>query len=407
MRLDLAYDGTAFSGWAAQPALRTVAGRAGGGPHDGAAQPRARARSPSPGRTDAGVHARGQVAHVDLDPRPGRACPGARTASPGPPSSPGSAASCPTTSSCAAPRRPRRASTPGSRPSSGATSTGSPTRTPSVTRCGATTRSGGAGPSTSEAMDAAARSLVGLRDFAAFCKQREGATTIRTLLDFSWIRLADGVLAATVRADAFCHSMVRSLVGAVVPVGEGRRSRDWPRGAAGPRRAGRRDPRHAAARPQPRGGRLPRDDALAARAVTTRGRADDDRLPASRDRDPTGHRADACGWIERMKARPTRVLSVGLLTCALVLTGCSKAADRGPAVLPERGSVVVHAGALRAHSRGDDGRGRRGEGPLGRLHRRAAGGLDRGHRQGRAASPTSTSCCCRRRRSAPSPTTSS
>jgi tRNA pseudouridine38-40 synthase len=79
-----------------------------------------------------------------------------------------------------------------------------------------------------DAMDAASRQLLGLKDFAAFCKRREGATTIRALLDFSWERLPDGVLVATVRADAFCHSMVRSLVGSVVPVGEGRREVDWP-----------------------------------------------------------------------------------------------------------------------------------------------------------------------------------
>jgi tRNA pseudouridine38-40 synthase len=73
-----------------------------------------------------------------------------------------------------------------------------------------------------EAMDAAARSLVGLHDFAAYCKPREEATTIRTLLEFDWHRDDAGVLVANVRADAFCHSMVRALVGACVAVGEGR-----------------------------------------------------------------------------------------------------------------------------------------------------------------------------------------
>ena len=77
-------------------------------------------------------------------------------------------------------------------------------------------------------MDEAARELLGLRDFAAFCKRREGATTVRALLEYRWTRLDDGVLAATVRADAFCHSMVRSLVGAIVAVGEGRRPVAWP-----------------------------------------------------------------------------------------------------------------------------------------------------------------------------------
>jgi tRNA pseudouridine38-40 synthase len=73
-----------------------------------------------------------------------------------------------------------------------------------------------------KAMDAAARSLVGLHDFAAYCKPREEATTIRTLLEFDWHRAPDSVLVANVKADAFCHSMVRALVGACVAVGEGR-----------------------------------------------------------------------------------------------------------------------------------------------------------------------------------------
>lgn len=79
------------------------------------------------------------------------------------------------------------------------------------------------------AMDLAARSLVGLREFAAFCRPREGATTVRTLLAYSWTRTADGLLVADVQADAFCHSMVRALVGAALAVGDGRRDVDWPR----------------------------------------------------------------------------------------------------------------------------------------------------------------------------------
>jgi tRNA pseudouridine38-40 synthase len=77
-------------------------------------------------------------------------------------------------------------------------------------------------------MHEAAQRLLGLQDFAAFCKRREGATTVRTLLEYSWQRLDGGVLAATVVADAFCHSMVRALVGALVPVGQGRRPVGWP-----------------------------------------------------------------------------------------------------------------------------------------------------------------------------------
>ncbi len=78
------------------------------------------------------------------------------------------------------------------------------------------------------AMHEASQALLGLQDFAAFCKRREGATTVRTLLELGWTREADGTVVGTVVADAFCHSMVRSLVGVVVPVGEGRRPVSWP-----------------------------------------------------------------------------------------------------------------------------------------------------------------------------------
>ena len=70
--------------------------------------------------------------------------------------------------------------------------------------------------------------LLGEHDFAAFCKRREGATTVRALQRLSWERLDDDVVEAAVSADAFCHSMVRSLVGALLDVGRGRRAPDWP-----------------------------------------------------------------------------------------------------------------------------------------------------------------------------------
>lgn len=77
-------------------------------------------------------------------------------------------------------------------------------------------------------LNEAARSLRGLNDFAAFCKKREGATTIRELQTFSWERVEEHLVVARVSADAFCHSMVRSLVGALLMVGDGRRDLDWP-----------------------------------------------------------------------------------------------------------------------------------------------------------------------------------
>ncbi len=79
-----------------------------------------------------------------------------------------------------------------------------------------------------------------MRDFAAFCKPRPGATTIRELQHLSWSRPADGpdagLVVAHVRADAFCHNMVRALVGASLAVGEGRRDVDWPAGLLASRR---------------------------------------------------------------------------------------------------------------------------------------------------------------------------
>ena len=79
-----------------------------------------------------------------------------------------------------------------------------------------------------EAMNQASAPLVGLQDFAAFCKQREGATTVRTLLGLAWRRDDAGLVVGDVRADAFCHNMVRALVGSLIAVGEGRKPVGWP-----------------------------------------------------------------------------------------------------------------------------------------------------------------------------------
>ena len=79
-----------------------------------------------------------------------------------------------------------------------------------------------------ERLREAARLMLGEHDFVAFCRRREGATTIRELQRFDWQREPEGILACYVSADAFCHSMVRSLVGALLAVGEGRLPVDWP-----------------------------------------------------------------------------------------------------------------------------------------------------------------------------------
>jgi tRNA pseudouridine38-40 synthase len=78
------------------------------------------------------------------------------------------------------------------------------------------------------AMNQAALPCLGEHDFAAFCRRRPGATTVRALRHLEWRRDGDGIVVATVVADAFCHNMVRSLVGALIAVGEGRRPPGWP-----------------------------------------------------------------------------------------------------------------------------------------------------------------------------------
>ncbi|MBP2437383.1 tRNA pseudouridine(38-40) synthase TruA [Microbacterium amylolyticum] len=226
IRLDVAYDGTRFKGWARQPGLRTVQGEI----EEAMVRVlRSDVRLVVAGRTDAGVHASGQVAHADLDEEQWRR---------------------------ATVRRRRNWSDEDPiaflarrvQGALGAHSDVAVTRTSTApagfdARFSATWRRyqyrvaddvGGYDPIARrnttfvrarldvDAMNEAARSLIGLHDFAAYCKPREGATTIRTLLEYDWHRDDRGVLVANVRADAFCHSMVRALVGACVAVGNGR-----------------------------------------------------------------------------------------------------------------------------------------------------------------------------------------
>ncbi len=225
IRLDIVYDGTHFRGWARQPGLRTVQGVL-----EDALQRilRSQARLVVAGRTDTGVHATGQVAHLDVDDDVWEAA--------------------------TRPRRGHEASDPvavfarrvqgvlGAYPDvavrrSSLAPEGFDARFSAVWRRYEyrvadldseydplqrhRTTSVRAHLDLRE-MELAGRSLIGLHDFAAYCKAREEATTIRTLLEFGWRRDDDGVLIATVKADAFCHSMVRALVGACVAVGEGR-----------------------------------------------------------------------------------------------------------------------------------------------------------------------------------------
>ena len=213
LRLDLSYDGTNFSGWAIQPdrrtvqqcieeAIRTVA--------------QAKAETIVAGRTDAGVHATGQVIHVDVpeslelddlayklnrildeDIRINNIeiAPTAFHAR------------------FSALRRyyeyrildENKVIPPLAR-----------FTTESWYR-----------PLDVDQMNHASALLLGTHDFAAFCKFREGATTIRTLETYKWRRDRDGYLVGDVVADAFCYSMVRNLVGAIVCVADGRKESDW------------------------------------------------------------------------------------------------------------------------------------------------------------------------------------
>ncbi|MDR0837307.1 MAG: tRNA pseudouridine(38-40) synthase TruA [Propionibacteriaceae bacterium] len=226
-RLDIAYDGSSFSGWAIQPGLRTVQGELENwlGRILPSAEPITLVVA---GRTDAGVHARGQVAHFDLSD-----------------STTGKGLDCDdlarrltrvlpddvrVNAVLVAPdgfdarfaamwrRYCYRIWDPASIPD------------PLLRRMVTTINE----PLNVDAMQAAANTLLGLHDFAPFCKFREGATTIRTLLRFDIHRADDAprTIEATLVADAFCRSMVRSLMGAVVHVGTGRRDLTWLAGTA-------------------------------------------------------------------------------------------------------------------------------------------------------------------------------
>jgi tRNA pseudouridine38-40 synthase len=219
VRLDVSYDGGQFSGWAVQPGRRTVAGvlTTAFGVLVGADTPLGLTVA---GRTDAGVHATGQVAHVDL---PAEAWETLR-------------ASLVRRLAALMPADARVRAV---------------TAVPSTfdARFSATFRRyeyrvadtrygpdplrrhdtiGWTRPLDLDRLQQAADGLVGEHDYAAFCKRKEHATTVRAINRLDWRRESDGVLVATVQADAFCQAMVRSLVGAMLTVGDGRRAPDWP-----------------------------------------------------------------------------------------------------------------------------------------------------------------------------------
>ena len=226
LRLDLSYDGTDFSGWAVQPARRTVAGVLG-------EALRTLLRAPVPlvvaGRTDAGVHALGQVAHVDVDPA------GLAALAPRGSDLPTDAAALVGLSRRLAGLLPDDVRVRGIVvAATGFDARFAALRRHYVYRVG--TAQWGVSPMDRahvlalrrpldvDVMRRAAAALLGLHDFAAFCRPREGATTIRELqrLDVERAGPAGDEVQIRVSADAFCHSMVRALVGALVAVGQGR-----------------------------------------------------------------------------------------------------------------------------------------------------------------------------------------
>lgn len=227
LRLDIGYDGTDFFGWAMQPGLRTVQGVLEHALGVLLRSPDKRVAVTVGGRTDTGVHARGQVAHIDVTPEQLARWAGQ--------------ISDPTLLPVLRARR-----------INGIVKRTAPdlvvhrvTEVPhgfearySAVKRRYEYRLRGLGVyrdplsrfTTADVphvldfaeMQRASASLVGLRDFTSFCKAREGATAVRNLIEFSWTQDTAGVCVARLEADAFCHSMVRSLVGAVVSVGTGR-----------------------------------------------------------------------------------------------------------------------------------------------------------------------------------------
>lgn len=216
IRLDISYDGTDYFGWARQPAgLKTIQGELEVALISITGLPEV--KTIVGGRTDAGVHARGQVCHLDLPvefvleqisrlalrlnsllPQDIRI--GAVKITP---------ANFDARFAALARRYAYRIADRDIDP---------------LTRKWVLAHEY---PLDVDAMNQASAALVGLHDFAAFCKPKPAGSTIRNLAEISWQRI-DDLVVGHFKADAFCHSMVRSLVGSLIPVGDGRKDIDWP-----------------------------------------------------------------------------------------------------------------------------------------------------------------------------------
>ncbi|MEE1651966.1 tRNA pseudouridine(38-40) synthase TruA [Brachybacterium sp. J144] len=280
LRLDLSYDGTTFHGWADQPGQRTVQGEL---EQALARIARVPVRVTVAGRTDAGVHARGQVCHLDLPDAVLATLPGR---------------------SDRAPEEALVSRLEGVLPDDLVVHLAREVSDEFDARFGALWRRYryriSDGPTAHDplrrdvlrhrrpldvaAMARASAPLLGEHDFLSFCRPRVGATTVRELRELTWERPGEGradegLVVATVVADAFCHHMVRSLVGALLGVGEGRRPETWPAEvlAARTRESATRDSAGAAPLCPPQGLTLehvayPPDEELAARAHLARAR---------------------------------------------------------------------------------------------------------------------------------------
>ncbi|MCK7642342.1 tRNA pseudouridine(38-40) synthase TruA [Corynebacterium sp. P6145] len=274
LRLDLAYDGTGFHGWARQKPsggeeLRTVQASIEDSLSTILRYP---AKLTVAGRTDAGVHATGQVAHVDVP----RASLDTRSIGDEP-------AMLVRRLAKLLPEdvRVHRCV----RAAEGFDARFSALRRHYTYRV--TTHPRGALPTRSrdtahwpkpvdlELMRESAEVLTGLNDFAAFCRARAGATTVRDLQTFTWHDISTpaepDLYLAEVTADAFCWSMVRSLVGACLAVGEGRRQRGFTEGLLDERTRSQLVPVAPAKGLTLTGVDYPDDSGLAERAEQTRG----------------------------------------------------------------------------------------------------------------------------------------
>ncbi|ADX73902.1 pseudouridylate synthase I [Pseudarthrobacter phenanthrenivorans Sphe3] len=274
VRLDLSYDGGPFSGWALQPGLRTVQGVLEEALHLLVRRP---VRVTVAGRTDAGVHARGQVVHLDLTEAEWLGLPRGHELDP----------------AVAMLRRIRGALSRILGDLTGAVEVhriilappGFDARFSALWRrysyriadgpalwdpLGRYSTLWHKNPLDVDLLNEGASKLLGLQNFLSFCKPREGATTIRELQRFEFTRAEDGVIVATVQADAFCHNMVRALIGSALYVGEGVEEPGWLYERL---LAQKRDAKSVLAAPHPlvlEEVAYPSDDELLARAERTR-----------------------------------------------------------------------------------------------------------------------------------------